>query len=187
MQVTCYKLLFIARITSCHLHTKYELLFIARVTSYFLNISYALFLMHNLWVTIYCTSVMLIVQSFSTIWAIHFYGLFAKKPTIPSQLFISMAYSLQNQVFLASYSWAINFMSAVNYTRQDCGIATEKFGIRVLTLQRRIFISKLHVWQMESYSYQTFPTVPSTIYWIRNYCFLRRLEQIYYFAFFFDW
>ena len=60
----------------------------------------------------------------------------------------------------------------VYYTRKNCGVATEKLAFEcdksiVLVLQWQTLSNKIHVRQVQFY-WQTFLTVPFTIYSIRN-------------------
>ena len=69
-----------------------------------------------------------------------------------------MTYSLQHEVFLASCYWAINFVIVwSNGKIRDKTMAQQVKSWHlnatgVLVLQQQIFINKIHVWQVESYS-----------------------------------
>ena len=76
--------------------------------------------------------------------SLHFYDLFLATSKY-SQLIVTEQY----------ISWMCkNAGPTVNYTRQNYGTATVKLAYecdKSLVVRQQIFISKIHVWQVESY------------------------------------
>ena len=61
-----------------------------------------------------------------------------------------MTYSLQYEVFLASCYWAISYSDKLLTQQMKSWLLN---AARVLLVQQQIFINKIHLWQVESYSY----------------------------------